>query len=1124
MLLGRALTSLDCAVEVKAGDLIGFAAVAQADDGYATVDWPVKVAYAEGEVFSSTDDLEQPEGGVWRYFIQATGTGCLDPLGEIVDGGAEGKFRVPSGYRAPFECPRLGARTYLLLNAYTLVRAWQAPRAGTVILSGLAHHTGGGVPVDISLVKLDEAPSRAVESMTAWQVEDATARQVAVGGRPAVELEFTLSAGALRARLRIQAYPGTSVLRQRLELENTGSRERPLDSPALFALPLGLEPAASYTHYWLCGGTSRPNQGQLRQASVSQNYHQAVLGEKTDNFVPWTALLRSESEQDGLFVALDYLGTWNISLDKEPGQPLQLGISLPLLATRSLAPGEKASLPPVTFGVFSGDLDDMGARLYDWQYEYLWDFTNADYYARTKWAVPWFFCSRNLQEQFAARLAQLDADADRMRSLGFEILWDDAGWSKFPGWPGDTYATVFQPTHEGPDFSRTLDFLSRLDMRWLAWFAGRPSAGLINGKVGAWGNFQWRTDGVGRFGPETEAAFLSQIESFLTDYPRCSFHTCDGGSRFAHQFEVQRYADVNYLSDMGRGDETNYYFSYLELPDKWLDFLDPLLNPGTRFDPATSRRQLTMAPGWGIGAVEEDFEYLRQTNDLYRFLRDEGVVGRWSYTFHPKVTGDEEWYYAQRTSHDRTKALIVLKHQPQGEVTLFPRGLLEKHKYVVGRDSTQETILRTGADLMEQGITLKASPAGELIYLGLPNRPGGGADQTAPTAPGRVLTRRESNLGHQGVGIYWSPGTDDNWIAAYEIRRNEQQLTRVSVGLYTFDRTEGWDPAASYSVRAVDGDGNASEWTDSRPLGDEPYTASVLGGHYALAGREGWSAESSPDGLHFEPMSFVPPARSPAGDLGGTPNQPGGVEGYWEAGAARLGRGWQQAAADRQCVRCWTAAREGTVRVVGRAMKEAYHQDLGGPLQARILHNTQQVWPHNGWAMAPLNDLVGASHDFTLAVQKGDKLRFVLAPSDQPDGALLAWMPTLTYTDEPAATAFGSVVRIACGRKQPFTDSLGNLWEADRYFHGGKPLHTEAPIDGAQPTAADEALYQTGREGTDFTYTIPVEQGLYTVRAETGRTGLRLGLRTSLQPDDQRAAGADQLRCVARGKRTAQGL
>ena len=167
------------------------------------------------------------------------------------------------------------------------------------------------------------------------------------------------------------------------------------------------------------------------------------------------------------------------------------------LRSRALAPGERLELPPLTIGVFREDLDDMARSLYDWQYEYLWDFTNPDYFARTKWAVPWFFCSRNLQEQFTARLAQLDMlGADVMRSVGFEMLWDDAGWSTYPGWPEDSYGSVFRNTYEGPDFAQTLRYLPKMDMKWLLWFAGRPSAGVMDTKVGSWGNFEWRSDAV----------------------------------------------------------------------------------------------------------------------------------------------------------------------------------------------------------------------------------------------------------------------------------------------------------------------------------------------------------------------------------------------------------------------------------------------------------------------------------------------------------------------------------------------------------------------------------------------------------------------------------------------------
>jgi len=56
-------------------------------------------------------------------------------------------------------------------------------------------------------------------------------------------------------------------------------------------------------------------------------------------------------------------------------------------------------------------------------------------------------------------------------------------------------------------------------------------------------------------------------------------------------------------------------------------------------------------------------------------------------------------------------------------------------------------------------------------------------------------------------------------------------------------------------------------------------------------------------------MTWVPPAKDSAGDVGGSANQIGGAEGYWEgAGKARVGRGWQQAASDFACARTWVAS------------------------------------------------------------------------------------------------------------------------------------------------------------------------------------------------------------------------
>ncbi|MBI5091104.1 MAG: hypothetical protein HZB26_01530 [Candidatus Hydrogenedentes bacterium] len=1081
-------------LNVKTGDLIGFGVATYSDEAGATVNWTTTLDYGDGVRFSSSEDTELNQGPVWQYYTRAPGTGCMDLLGEVIQPPTPGqpKFRVPSGYRAPAECSSLGATKFYVANAYEMVRVWKAPKDGVVTIHGAAQHAGGSA-VHLNAYRIAARASKPIaapDGRDRWVVESGTVQQVAVGGRPAVQLNLVLNRDGLRALLHVQAYPGTSILRQWVEFENTTNAAVTLASPTPLSIGLRRDDPTPLTNYWMCGGTSRPNQGQLESAEAGATYHHALLGDRTDNYVPWMALTRQKSGEpgDGLFVALDDLGTWTLGVDYATGQGA-LTASFPALTDYSLAAGERLRLPLVTLGVFDGDLDDMGRRVYDWQYEYLWDYTNSDYFARTKWTTSWFFCSRNLQEQFAARLAGLDMDADLLRTMGMEMLWDDAGWSKYPGWPiEDSYAVVFSPTYEGPDFAETLRYLGKMNMNWLLWMAGRPTAGLLDTKVGSWGNFQWRTDGFGRFGLKSEFAIRAQIEHFLQANPRCSFHTCCGGSRYAHQFEIQRYADVNYLSDMGRGDQTNHYLSYLELPDKWLDLMDALIQPGAKYNPATGPGQLSMAPGWYMQASGPEQEQLRRLMEVYRYLRREGVAGRWSHMTHPEIKGDKDFYYDQRINYDGAKACIILKHPAKGEVTIYPKGLLAEHNYKIGFEVAKDRATRTGADLMANGIVLKDTAPGELIYLGLPDMPGAGRDTVAPNAPGRALTQRETNIGHSGVGVYWSPTSDTRWISYYEVRRNEKIVGKASVGAYFFDHSPGWDAKSAYAVRAVNGDGVTSAWTPAKPLANGPDVYAALGGHFSEAGRDGWSAETSTDSRAVVGMTWVVPAKSPAGDTGGTPNQPGGVEGYWEGpGQARVGRGWQQASPEAACVRTWTAPKSGTVTVVGRAMKECYRQAMGAPLRVRILHADKQVWPEQGWAEVPINNLQGVMHDFSLKVAAGDTLRFVLDRGVSPDTDIIAWMPRIVYA-HPDPKSKGTCIRIVCGANKPYTDHTGNVWSKDAYFTGGNAASTTAAISNTLPTTDDVALYQQGRTGRDFTYTIPVKPGLYTARLKFAET------------------------------------
>jgi hypothetical protein len=915
---------------------------------------------------------------------------------------------------------------------------------------------------------------------TDWIQGKSAVRTVMAGGRPAVQLDLRFTCETLEVELHVVVFPGTAVLQQWVELRNTGSQPVAIKGFVPFGVQLPGGEADSFHQYWMIGANNKASAGMMLSAPVGPDYHRELTGPATERLcISWTGMRRITPPYDGWFLEVESISNWRLVVDRKGSGSATVTAVIPDLVNWTLAPGDHVMGPVMTLGVFRDDFDDMGERVYLWQYEYLWDYTSDEWYAKMPGGPGYYNDVQNLQENFAGRLAKLNMDwTEVARSIGLEVVWDDAGWSESPN--------VWTPSREGPDFAQTLRFLPKMDMKWLVWFCAWPTAGLMDTKVGAWGNFQWRTDGIGFYNHAEHQAFWSQVEKFRRDHPRCSFHTCCGGSTYAHTFGMQRFAEINMLTDPGGGDQTNYYFSYLETPDKWIDVM-PFWYTKGKYLPDTSRQMLTMVPSWGLSPAPEDQEQVRRMVEIYRYWLQQGVAGRWTYLHHPSVQSfqgwDTEYYYNQRNSYDRTRACIILKDRAPGDVVIFPRKLLPEHNYVVGFDSTTQTTTRTGADLMANGITIKNQSPGELIYLGLPNRPRSGGDKTAPTAPGRVLTRREVNIGHSGVGIYWSPGTDDNWISYYEVRRGADILGKVSLGTYYFDRADGWNPSVDYAVRTVDGDGNVSDWTTAQSLANEPLTAAALGGNFSLRGREGWQAEITHDGNTFLPMQWVSPAKTPMGDEGGTANQRGGTEGYWEAaGTARVGRGWQQASTEAACVRTWVAPQAGTVRIIGRAMKEYYRHKEGDALRVRILQGDRPIWPQQDWAVVRINDLVGCTHDVSLNVASGDAIRFVLDRGRLPEKDIIAWMPRFIYASEESRGEAASVVRIRCGAEQAFTDHVGNEWSADRFFTGGGPIITTVGVEGALPHTDDQALYQAGRRGRDFTYAIPVVVGLYTVR------------------------------------------
>lgn len=1065
-------------ITVKRGELIGFAVGPHGSYPGDQTQWTTSLQYEDGERYSSTSETKLEQGPLWYYYIQEPNSGALELLDSVEQQNvAQELVRIPGAsnvHRAPGDVPHVGTTMLHPSDRFNAVRVWKAPRDGTVAISGVAQHVRGFSDVDLQILRITEKANYAATAPAsdAWTVRKGEMRQTTAAGRPAAELELSLSQAALGPviiSLHLVAYPGSSMIRQWVELRNPGPSPVSFGQAQPFTIGLSANDSSEFKQLWMIGANCEANQGTIPELPITEGFHHTIADNGTRQLVPWTSLQRTNDAHDGWFLMLEQEGPWSIAAERE-GRGATL-ISAGSFGFQAPAGGSYV-LPVVTVGVYTNDLEDLGRRIYDWDYEYLWDYTHHDWYARTLHLDAfnnfWSDKNWNLQEKFTARLMTVMASAQVMLRTGEETLWDDIAW-----WENGT-----PDPFNGPDFARTGRFLAKGGMKSIAYFTGDPGLPVLANKVGAWGNVQWRTDFCtwGRGNPD--GIRPQEVRDFLDRFNRCSFHSCSGGGGYNHSFQVRELADVNQMSDASP-DQSNYYFSYIEPPDKWQNTFGSGEGAGGKFNWDLHRRILTHLPSWYASPGLEDQEAVRNTVDRYHFLLENGLAGRWSYMFHPAIQGDREFYYAQRTSYDRKKACVILKHRATNPVTIYPRGLIPAHSYVVGFDSKRAAATRLGDDLMANGIVMTNQPPGELIYLGLAYWPGSGLDKTPPTPPGRVFARREVNVGRSGVSLYWSAAIDDHWVSYYEIRRGQDMVGRASARTYYFDCAPGWDAAADYSVRAVDGDDNPSAWQSATRLPEEGSEFQALGGHFERTGQDGWSAETSVDGETFQPMTWVPP---------GAPGERGSLDGYWEgAGTARVGRGWQQSSTSAQCIRAWTATESGTVRVIGRAAKEFFHR-YGSTLRARILLGTKRVWPQEGWAEAVQNDLTGATHDIKLALAKGDTLRFVLDKGASPTNELLAWMPRIVYEkSEPAAKQL-SVVRILCGAEDPYVDRLGNVWSADQYYTGGHPLKSNHRIAAVQPTPKDQTLYRRGRAGTEFTYSIPVEHGLYSLRLKFAET------------------------------------
>jgi hypothetical protein len=185
---------------------------------------------------------------------------------------------------------------------------------------------------------------------------------------------------------------------------------------------------------------------------------------------------------------------------------------------------------------------------------------------------------------------------------------------------------------------------------------------------------------------------------------------------------------------------------------------------------------------------------------------------------------------------------------------------------------------------------------------------------------------------------------------------------------------------AHYEVLTVDGDGNRSSSVEADLMSGDPETYTALGGFSPTQGSSQWKYEEAFEGGAFRAMRW----------------DSGGYEGRWTgSGRAIIGRIWMQPGARSNVSRTFVAPADAVLTITGSIRKDPSAQN-GHTINARILHNDQQIWPATGWAeILPDFSKAIECRVEDLHVAPGDSVRFVLQHSGHLAQEAVIWNPTV---------------------------------------------------------------------------------------------------------------------------------
>ena len=713
-----------------------------------------------------------------------------------------------------------------------------------------------------------------------WSCVSGTASTPSVGGVQAVQLDVALShSGGLKVVKHYQIFPSESVIREWVDYVNTDSVSHTLTTPSYLQQNIltGDMSAGNLTLTWMTGAlccysdawhehTATVNSSYQRTFDSYDPYPYAGCGgsgcsgygfkESSSDYIPWFSLYNSTAG-DGVIAMFDYLGHWQMPIGAS-GSGGSLSGSVAGYSA-SQAAGATTTSPVATVMTYKSNQDDMTNRLLDYQYRYLWDDTRSGYFAAVRapgdWCTGTQWCGQWDQQGVRQKIYGL---ADRLRATGMDEDWRDNGWWDAPG------------SWNGPDFDLTRSMLAKSGIKSIvyypayganagsavytahpSWFASSPCGytdylgdlsnsgfasymqNLLNTNAATWGDYEFRNDACPIQNTSSDKQLLQDqayraiLQNFLTTNTGSSWFAVDSGGNeigldemrltSAHAFYdtpgVDQFYDASRLfpTDKMSGDPNVWSRNGYCDPALWTD-----LSMNLSFYSSAYPQQ-----GWhGDTTDAQQQECARKLTDMYHYLTAQGVVGRWVKQYHPTSTDTgRNWF--ERVSGDGLRATVHrLGGSTGSSVTVYPAGLSlnPTTTYQVGFQLSGTTLNLTGAQIASSGITMPSGvAAGEVIYINLPGRPGGGGDSTAPSTPSSVTATASTDDNYPDVQVSWNASTDNTWVSYYDVSRDGSYLGRVAKGTVFLDHTPGASPYATYQIVAVDGAGNRSGTGASTP-------------------------------------------------------------------------------------------------------------------------------------------------------------------------------------------------------------------------------------------------------------------------------------------------------------------